>query len=177
MYHGHTGPIYKVKCNPFWDEVDNPIFATCSYDWTVRIWSTKQQNEKLVCMSTESYFIKQQQANDICWSPKTSSVFGSVANDGRVEVWDLKLNNLAPVICHFDSDADGNKDETPKTAVKFAKSLPVLFTGNTKGKVHVYRTAGLEHIQVTKAEQIKRLTSALSKDDFTEAKEPKEEEE
>jgi len=41
MFHGHTGPIYKVRCNPFWDEIENPIFATCSYDWTVRIWSTK----------------------------------------------------------------------------------------------------------------------------------------
>jgi len=56
------------------------------------------------------------------------------------------------VICWFDKDAEGNKITTPKTAVRFAKNLPVLFTGDTKGKVHVYRTSGLEHIQVTKAE-------------------------
>ena len=88
----------------------------------------------------------------MCWSPKTSSVFSLVANDGRVEIWDLRSNNLAPVICWFDKDAEGNKITTPKTAVRFAKNLPVLFTGDTKGKVHVYRTSGLEHIQVTKAE-------------------------
>ena len=35
-----------------------------------------------------------QQVNDVCWSPKTSSVFASVANDGRIEVWDLKRDNL-----------------------------------------------------------------------------------
>ena len=45
------------------------------------------------------------QVNDICWSPKTSSVFASVAEDGRVEIWDLHRNNLAPMICHFDLDA------------------------------------------------------------------------
>lgn len=117
--------------------------------------------------------------NDICWSPKTSTVFASVADDGRVEIWDLKMNNLAPMACFFDKDVDGNKVHTPKTAVRIADKLPVLFTGDTKGKVHVYRTSGLEHIQVTKAEQIRRLQSALSKDDFTESKaeEKKEEEE
>lgn len=62
------------------------------------------------------------------------------------------MNNLAPVICHFDMDSEGNRIDTPKTALKFAKNLPVVFTGDTKGKVHVYRTSGLEHIQVTKAE-------------------------
>ncbi|MFN9944818.1 MAG: WD40 repeat domain-containing protein, partial [bacterium] len=48
-YYGHTGPIYKVRCNPFWHPIECPIFMTCSYDWTVRIWKTKEINEKLVC--------------------------------------------------------------------------------------------------------------------------------
>jgi WD40 repeat protein len=146
MFHGHTGPVYKVKCNPFWDEIDNPIFATCSYDWTVRIWSTKNSSEPLICRSTEGDDILKHQVNDVCWSPKTSSVFSMVADDGRVEIWDLKLNNLAPMVCWFDKDAEGNKLHTPKTTCKFAKNLPVLLTGDTKGKVHVYRTSGLEHI-------------------------------
>lgn len=37
-YYGHTGPIYRVRCNPFWNPVKCPIFLTCSYDWTVRVW-------------------------------------------------------------------------------------------------------------------------------------------
>jgi len=36
-----------------------------------------------------------QQVNDIEWSPHTSSVFAMVAEDGRLEIWDLK-NNLEP---------------------------------------------------------------------------------
>jgi WD40 repeat protein len=49
-YSGHTGPIYKVVCNPFWHPTDCNVFMTCSYDWTVRIWSEKQEEkEKLVC--------------------------------------------------------------------------------------------------------------------------------
>jgi len=48
-YYGHTGPIYKVRCNPFWHSNDCPIFLTCSYDWTVRVWSEKESSEKLIC--------------------------------------------------------------------------------------------------------------------------------
>jgi dynein intermediate chain 4, axonemal len=119
-FYGHTGPIYKVRCNPFWHENENPIFLTCSYDWTVRVWAAKNghSTEKLVCrhkgLSKNEESIPpiaegedqlKMQVNDICWSPKTSSVFASVAEDGRVEIWDLHRNNLAPMICHFDLDA------------------------------------------------------------------------
>ena len=82
--------------------------------------------------------------NDIQWSPLTSSVFASVANDGRIEIWDLKLDNLNPKVSYFDKE-DGNIINTPKTCVRFSPSSPVLLTGNLKGQVDVYRTKGLEH--------------------------------
>lgn len=41
-FHGHTGPIYKIRCNPFWNSLENPIFLSCGYDWTVRVWSSDQ---------------------------------------------------------------------------------------------------------------------------------------
>lgn len=49
-FHGHGGPIYRVRCNPYWDTQDCPIFLSCSYDWTVRIWHAKENgSERLVC--------------------------------------------------------------------------------------------------------------------------------
>jgi WD40 repeat protein len=38
-YYGHQGPVYRVRCNPYWDASDNAIFLTCSYDWTVKVWN------------------------------------------------------------------------------------------------------------------------------------------
>ena len=32
MYWGHSGPVYKVRCSPFWSN----IMLTCSADWTSR---------------------------------------------------------------------------------------------------------------------------------------------
>ena len=42
-YYGHTGPIYRIRCSPFWNKDECPIFLTCSYDWTVRIWHAKDK--------------------------------------------------------------------------------------------------------------------------------------
>lgn len=86
---GHNGPIYKVRCNPFWDTAECPIFLSCSYDWTVKVWNAKQQTPALTCHQIGHL---RDQVNDICWAPKTSSVFASVANDGRIEIWDLKVD-------------------------------------------------------------------------------------
>ena len=45
--------------------------------------------------------------NDIEWSPYTSSVFASVANDGRIEIWDLFKDNLSPLLTYFDKGSEG----------------------------------------------------------------------
>jgi dynein intermediate chain 4, axonemal len=57
-YYGHAGPIYRIRCNPFWNAQDCPIFLSCSYDWTVRVWHAKEFSEKLVCQQMSSYPLK-----------------------------------------------------------------------------------------------------------------------
>jgi len=51
-YYGHAGPVYKVRCSPFWQE-ECKIFLTCSYDWTIRVWNNEEggvgQKMKLIC--------------------------------------------------------------------------------------------------------------------------------
>ena len=55
------------------------------------------------------------------------------------------MNNLAPCKEYFDTDAEGNKNNVPKTVVKFSKTSPVIMTGSLDGRVSVYRLNGLEH--------------------------------
>ena len=150
-YYGHTGPIYRIRCNPFWHVQECPIFLTCSYDWTIKIWNAEETTPKLNCCQMSGEILRDQ-VNDVQWSPNTSSCFASVAKDGRIEVWDLALNELNPVITHFDKipgtagTDDEKRDDTEKTIVRFSAKSPVLLTGNVKGQVDVYRTKGLEHV-------------------------------
>ncbi len=46
-----------------------------------------------------------------------------------------------------------------------------------KGQVDVYRANGLEHVQVSEKDQKSRLLAAIQKDDFTETKGKKKDEE
>lgn len=154
-----------------------PIFMSCSYDWTVKIWNAREESEKLSCHQIAGERPLTSQVNDINWSPSTSSVFGSVTNDGRIEIWDLFKNNLGPLVTHFDTNDDGSEDKTPKTIVRFSASCPVILSGNEKGEVDVYRSKGLEHVQVSDEEQQNRLLKAIAKDDFTSAENDKKEEE
>lgn len=100
-YYGHQGPIYRVRCNPYWHNIDCPIFLTCSYDWTVRVWNAKEPHAKLVCLQISGITL-QDQVNDIQWSPITSTNFASVSDDGRIEIWDIKEDPLNPLVTHFD---------------------------------------------------------------------------
>ena len=95
-------------------------------------------------------------------------MFASVANDGRIEIWDLARSTLGPVVSHFDNKEDGSEDKTARTVVRFTNKGKVLLTGNVNGKVDVYRTQGLEHGPVTEEEQIARINKALKKDDYSE---------
>jgi len=38
-YYGHTGAIYRVRCNPFWSD----IFLTCSADWSCKLWNIHEE--------------------------------------------------------------------------------------------------------------------------------------
>ena len=106
------------------------------------------QKMKLICQTMDL----QEQVNDIQWSPSTSSCFAMVAEDGRIEIWDLKLNPLEPKLVYWDQTNDEQKIQDAKTVVRWSNESPVLVTGNNKGLVDVYRTQGLEHVQVTQTD-------------------------
>lgn len=95
------------------------------------------------------------------WSPITSSAFASVADDGRIEIWDLKITELNPQVTHFDKDPKtGEDDHTPKTVIRYSVAgtkAPIILTGNSQGAVDVYRTYGQKHGLVSFEDQVERL--------------------
>ncbi len=94
-------------------------------------------------------------------------MFASVANDGRIELWDLKRDSLGSQIEHFDKNEDGEIINVPKTVVKFSKTSPVILAGSLDGRVNVYRLNGLDHGPVSDEDQMHRLMSSIAKEDFS----------
>ena len=145
-YYGHQGPVYKIRCNPF----DPNIFITCSYDWTVKIWNSKH-NYPVMNLHTNEL---SHQVNDIEWSWDTSTIFGDVADDGRIEIWDLARSAIQPIIVNID-------DKAPKKSIKFSDAGKIVAAGDSDGCITIYRVYNLEHSPVSDEHQVRRLQGII----------------
>nr|KAF6509085.1 hypothetical protein HJG63_020639 [Rousettus aegyptiacus] len=120
-YKGHKGPVYKIVWNPFCLDV----FLSCSADWGVIIW--QQENVKPFL----SFYPTTHVVYDIAWSPKSSYIFAA-ANESRVEIWDLRISTLDPLIVNVANPG------IKFTTVLFAKQTDCLLVGDSDGQVAVY---------------------------------------
>ncbi|NXE09364.1 WDR78 protein, partial [Lophotis ruficrista] len=125
-YRGHKGPVYKVAWNPF----STDMFLSCSADWSVILWHQDSQTPILTFSSTTTF------VHDIMWSPKSASIFAA-ATESRVEIWDLSVSILNPVISCFANP------RAKFTAVLFAKNTDCLLVGDSKGEVSVFELQNL----------------------------------
>ena len=147
-YYGHTGSVYKVKCNPF-----NPdIFLSCSSDWTCQLWSVKKENSLINIKSLDLY----DEVYDIDWNPFCSTSFANVCKDGRFEFWDLKKRSFDPLHVHYD---DLN---VAKTVVKFSPTDPVILTGNENGDIEAFRYHNYEVVDVNHEDEYQSITKFLN---------------
>ena len=145
-YYGHQGPVYKIRCNPF----DPNILISCSYDWTVKIWNSKH-NYPVMNLHTNEL---SHQVNDIEWNSDTSTVFGDVADDGRIEIWDLARSAIQPIIINID-------DKAPKKSIKFSEGGKIVAAGDSEGCIAIYRIYNMEHSPVSDEHQVKRLQGII----------------
>ncbi|XP_077189526.1 dynein axonemal intermediate chain 4 [Paroedura picta] len=120
-YRGHKGPVYKIAWNPFSTEV----FLSCSADWSIMLWRQDSIRPILSFSSTNNVIY------DIMWSPNSAFVF-AVVNEIRVEIWDLSVSSLDPLIVN---PAIGN---LKFTTVLFAKTADCVLIGDSDGLVTVY---------------------------------------
>uniref|UniRef100_A0A673LYG6 Cytoplasmic dynein 1 intermediate chain 2-like n=1 Tax=Sinocyclocheilus rhinocerous TaxID=307959 RepID=A0A673LYG6_9TELE len=84
MFEGHHGPITGIHCHTAAGPVDfSHLFLTASFDWTVKLWSTKN-NKPLYSFEDNSDYVY-----DVMWSPVHPALFACVDGLGRVDLWNL----------------------------------------------------------------------------------------
>eukprot|EP00330_Aristerostoma_sp_ATCC50986_P007875 CAMPEP_0114583420 /NCGR_PEP_ID=MMETSP0125-20121206/7149_1 /TAXON_ID=485358 ORGANISM="Aristerostoma sp., Strain ATCC 50986" /NCGR_SAMPLE_ID=MMETSP0125 /ASSEMBLY_ACC=CAM_ASM_000245 /LENGTH=200 /DNA_ID=CAMNT_0001776851 /DNA_START=1898 /DNA_END=2500 /DNA_ORIENTATION=+ len=133
-YFGHKGSVYKVRSNPFCSD----LFLTCSADWTCGLWNWKEDSCKGFYKSLNLF----DEVYDIEWNPWRSTMFGSVAKDGRLEIWDLSMEANDPI---FTDPEDLKDKELPaRKTIKFSANNPIIVTGDVNGDIKVYRLFGFD---------------------------------
>ena len=150
-FFDHQGPVYKVRCNPFCSN----IFLSCSYDWTMRLWNTKDiTNNNITFCPNELY----SEITDIEWYPNTSTIFGDVTQDGRIEIWDVLKQQAKPIVKYPEVDTP---NAVGRTTLKFSPTSPIVGSGKCNGEIEIFRLGGLTHVQVSNQEQQTHMNSAL----------------
>lgn len=157
-YYGHSGPVYRVQCNPFMSHA----FLTCSADWTMKLWTTKPphghppETPLLTFQSTDLY----DAVNDVVWAPQNSTSFAAAMDDGRIELWDLAEKPLDPIVVHY---PQAEKPQRRRTCVRFSPNSPVLVAGDDQGSVDVMRMYNTNQSYYSDQEQQDRLAAVMVK--------------
>ncbi|NXY70910.1 WDR78 protein, partial [Glareola pratincola] len=143
-YRGHKGPVYKVAWNPF----STDMFLSCSADWSVILWHQDSQTPLLTFSSTAAV------VHDVMWSPKSPCIFAA-AKESRVEIWDLSVSTLDPVISYVASPRE------KFTSVLFATNTDCLLVGDSKGEVGVFELQNLAAPNGNKVRPIRKRSTLV----------------
>ena len=83
QFRGHEGGVYQVLKHPRRDKV----FASCSVDRTVRVWSLNSATAKHTLEGHFGY------VTEIAWVSNDSDLLVSAAFDGAVRLWNSKTGD------------------------------------------------------------------------------------
>ncbi|KAK3288194.1 hypothetical protein CYMTET_4329 [Cymbomonas tetramitiformis] len=155
-YFGHSGPLYQIQWSPF----AHNLFLSASADWSVKLWQEDSDTALITFQSGN------EEVADLQWSPTNSTVFGTVTCDGRLEVWDLSVSTLKPILAH-------TLEENKLSCLLFSEASPIVVCGGSNGSVSVFRLVGVDRPDDTSEEQLRRLEDAMSSNIMSTSEESK----
>ncbi|XP_077363056.1 dynein cytoplasmic 1 intermediate chain 1a isoform X1 [Festucalex cinctus] len=132
MFEGHQGPVTGISCHNAVGTVDfSHLFITSSFDWTVKLWSTKQ-NKPLYSFEDNADYVY-----DVMWSPAHPAIFASVDGMSRLDLWNLNNDTEVPTASVTIEGASA------LNRVRWSSGGKEVAVGDSEGRVWVYDTGEL----------------------------------
>ncbi|XP_051564077.1 dynein, cytoplasmic 1, intermediate chain 2a isoform X1 [Myxocyprinus asiaticus] len=149
MFEGHHGPITGIHCHTAAGMVDfSHLFLTASFDWTVKLWSTKN-NKPLYSFEDNSDYVY-----DVMWSPVHPTLFACVDGLGRIDLWNLNNDTEVPT-------ASMAVDGSPAlNRLRWSQSGREIAVGDSEGQIHIYDVG--EQIAVPRSDEWTRFVRTLA---------------
>lgn len=189
QYEGHQGPITGISTHAAQGGVDfSNLFLTSSFDWTVKLWTTKVCPETSCSKSlfisfihltrmwflvhTIIYLILQETkplysfedngdyVYDVAWSPSHPALFAAVDGCGRLDLWNLNQDTEVPMVTAM---VDGNP---ALNRVSWTPSGLHVTVGDDQGKIWVYDVGEVRHFTLCKNELLLNLSCQLFVDGY-----------
>ncbi|XP_053531431.1 cytoplasmic dynein 1 intermediate chain 1 isoform X4 [Ictalurus punctatus] len=127
MFEGHQGPVTGISCHSAVGPVDfSHLFVTTSFDWTVKLWSTKH-NKPLYSFEDNADYVY-----DVMWSPVHPGLFAAVDGMGRLDLWNLNNDTEVPT-------ASVTIEGAPAlNRVRWASGGKEVAVGDSEGRLWIY---------------------------------------
>uniref|UniRef100_A0A3B4TPF5 Dynein cytoplasmic 1 intermediate chain 1 n=1 Tax=Seriola dumerili TaxID=41447 RepID=A0A3B4TPF5_SERDU len=132
MFEGHQGPVTGISCHSAVGTVDfSHLFITSSFDWTVKLWSTKH-NKPLYSFEDNADYVY-----DVMWSPVNPAIFAAVDGMGRLDLWNLNNDTEVPTASVTIEGASA------LNRVRWSSGGKEVAVGDSEGRVWIYDTGEL----------------------------------
>ncbi|XP_029918899.1 dynein cytoplasmic 1 intermediate chain 1a isoform X5 [Myripristis murdjan] len=132
MFEGHQGPVTGISCHNAVGPVDfSHLFVTSSFDWTVKLWSTKH-NKPLYSFEDNADYVY-----DVMWSPVHPALFAAVDGMGRLDLWNLNNDTEVPTAS---VTIEGT---SALNRVRWSSGGKEVAVGDSEGRVWIYDTGEL----------------------------------
>ncbi|XP_029369322.1 dynein cytoplasmic 1 intermediate chain 1a [Echeneis naucrates] len=132
MFEGHQGPVTGISCHSAVGTVDfSHLFITSSFDWTVKLWSTKH-NKPLYSFEDNADYVY-----DVMWSPVHPAIFAAVDGMGRLDLWNLNNDTEVPTASVTIEGASA------LNRVHWSSGGKEVAVGDSEGRVWIYDTGEL----------------------------------
>ncbi|TRY77543.1 hypothetical protein DNTS_001960 [Danionella cerebrum] len=149
IFEGHHGPITGLDCHSAAGAVDfSQLFLTSSFDWTIKLWSTKN-NKPLYSFEDNSDYLY-----DVMWSPTHPALFACVDGVGHLDLWNLNNETEVPTAS---VTVEGNP---ALNRVRWAQSGREVAVGDSEGQLHIYDVG--EQISVPRQDEWTRFVRTLT---------------
>ncbi|KAK3532405.1 hypothetical protein QTP86_016688 [Hemibagrus guttatus] len=147
MFEGHQGPVTGISCHSAVGPVDfSHLFVTSSFDWTVKLWSTKLSVYDFSCCNflrikyaciwhnkpLYSFEDNADYVYDVMWSPVHPALFAAVDGMGRLDLWNLNNDTEVPT-------ASVTIEGAPAlNRVRWASGGKEVAVGDSEGRLWIY---------------------------------------
>uniref|UniRef100_A0A8C9FY28 Cytoplasmic dynein 1 intermediate chain 1 n=1 Tax=Pavo cristatus TaxID=9049 RepID=A0A8C9FY28_PAVCR len=127
IFEGHQGPVTGINCHMAVGSIDfSHLFVTSSFDWTVKLWTTKH-NKPLYSFEDNADYVY-----DVMWSPVHPALFACVDGMGRLDLWNLNNDTEVPTASVTIEGASA------LNRVRWAQAGKEVAVGDSEGRIWIY---------------------------------------
>jgi len=148
VFEGHQGPVTAVHFHPVQTQVDfSHLFLSTSFDWTVKLWSTKEKYPLHSFEDNNDYLY------DVKWSPTHPALFATADGMGRIDLWNLNNDTELPTAS---VTVEGNPS---LNKITWTPNGNQIIAGDDNGKVWVYDVG--EQVSLPRSDEASKLLLTL----------------